>query len=130
MPRSATTRLLSVTFGEIPPRTHDGRILPVEDLLLASDGYSRGVDDPPDYVATFTPTARRCSLITPRRHVRRALDVGTGGGAQALLAAHHADHVVATDVNPRALAFAGFNAALNGIDTIELKRGDGFDPFR
>jgi methylase of polypeptide subunit release factors len=122
----AATGLATVEAnGDLAPR---GRILPVEDLLLASDGYSRGVDDPPDYVATFTPTARRCSLITPRRHVRRALDVGTGGGAQALLAAQHADEVVATDLNPRALAFARVNAALSEIGNVELRQGSLFDP--
>jgi methylase of polypeptide subunit release factors len=111
--------------GDLVPR---GRILPVEDLLLASDGYSQGAADPADYVATFTPTARRCSLITPRRHVRRALDVGTGSGAQALLAARHADEVVATDLNPRALAFTRTNAALSGVRNVETREGSLFEP--
>ena len=39
-----------------------------------------------------------------------ALDLGTGCGIQALLAAKHSERVVATDVNERALAFAAFNA--------------------
>jgi hypothetical protein len=56
------------------------------------------------------------------------LDLGTGCGIQALLAARHADHVVATDVNPRALAFAEFNAWLNGIDCIEFRLGREFEP--
>ena len=37
-----------------------------------------------------------------------------GNGHQALLAARHADHVTAVDINPRALRFAEFNAILNG----------------
>jgi hypothetical protein len=36
--------------------------------------------------------------------------------------------VVATDVNPRALAVAAFNAALNGIGNIALRRGSLFEP--
>ena len=104
-----------------------GRIAPVEGLLLASDAYSRG-EDPPDYVATYTPTARTCALLTPRRRVRRALDVGTGGGIQALLAARHSERVVATDVNERALAFAAFNAAVNGFGHVEVRRGSLFGP--
>jgi methylase of polypeptide subunit release factors len=31
-------------------------------------------------------------------------------------------------VNPRALGYTAFNAALNGVDAIELRRGDGFAP--
>jgi SAM-dependent methyltransferase len=111
--------------GRVEPRV---RLLPVDELLIASDAWSRGVDDPPDYVATYTPTARTCAALTPRRHVARVLDVGTGNGVQALLAAAHADRVVASDVNPRALAFTALNAALNEIDNVETRAGSLFDP--
>jgi hypothetical protein len=47
---------------------------------------------------------------------------------QALLAAKHCQQVVATDLNERALAFAGFNARLNGVGNIELRQGDAFAP--
>ena len=47
---------------------------------------------------------------------------------QALLAAGHSEHVVATDVNPRALAFTELNAALSGIDNVETRRGSLFEP--
>ena len=39
-----------------------------------------------------------------------------GNGIQAILLAAYAERVVATDVNVRALAYAAFNAALNGAD--------------
>jgi hypothetical protein len=105
------------------------RIAPVENLLLASDRLSTNpTDDPPDYVSTYSPTARLCDLLTPRPHVERALDVGTGNGVQALLVAGHSEHVVATDVNPRALAFTELNAALSGLDNVECRRGSLFEP--
>jgi len=104
------------------------RIVPVDETLLASDGFTRDADDPPDYVATYTPTARTCDLLTPRPRCRRALDVGTGSGIHALLAARHARHVVATDVNPRALAYTELNAALNGLDNVECRAGSFFEP--
>src|SRR6266540_1324654 len=104
------------------------RILPIEQVLLASDGYSRDAEDPPDYVATYTPTARVCDSLTPRPRVRRAVDVGTGSGIHALLAAQHAEQVVATDVNPRALAYTELNAALNGLTNVECRRGSLFEP--
>jgi hypothetical protein len=56
--------------------------------------------------------------------------VGTGFGIQALLASRHAEHVVATDINERALAFARFNAALNGITNVEFRVGSFFEPVR
>ena len=111
--------------GEVLPR---GRIMPVEGLLLACDTFPRGAEDPPGYVAAFTPTASWCASLTPRRHAKRALDVGTGNGAQALFAARHSDHVVATDVNPRALAYTALNAALNGFDHVETRLGSLFAP--
>jgi Methyltransferase small domain len=60
--------------------------------------------------------------------VDSTLDLGTGCGIQALLAAKHSGGVIATDVNERALAFARFNAALNGIDIIDFRRGHLFEP--
>ncbi len=117
---------LAVRSGDkLEPR---GRIMPVEGLLLACDAFPSGSADPPGYVAAFTPTASWCAALTPRRRVGQALDVGTGNGAQALLAARHSTHVVATDVNPRALAFTALNAALNGFDNVETRLGNLFAP--
>lgn len=104
------------------------RILPIAKLLLASDGFSLEAEDPPDYVATYTPTARVLDSLTPRRMVESALDVGTGSGIHALLAARHARHVVATDVNDRALAYTQVNAGLSGLTNVECRRGSLFEP--
>jgi methylase of polypeptide subunit release factors len=110
---------------EVVPRA---RILPVDELYVAADGFSRDVDDPPDYVAAYTPTARLLDTLTPRSRVDRALDVGTGSGIHALRAAAHARQVIATDVNPRALEFTRLNAALNGLTNIEVRLGSLFEP--
>ena len=105
------------------------RIAPVDGLLIASDRLSTDpTDDPTDYVSTYSPTARLCDLLTPRPRSKRALDVGTGNGIHALLAARHSRRVVATDVNPRALAFTELNAALSGLDNVECRRGSLFEP--
>lgn len=61
---------------------------------------------------------------TPRR---RAIDLGTGSGVHAILASDHCESVVAVDINPRALEFARFNAALNGVKNIEFVQGDLFN---
>ena len=66
--------------------------------------------------------------LTIREPVERALDLCTGNGIQALLLARHAGHVVATDVNERALAFAAYNLALNGVSNVELRAGSLLQP--
>jgi len=101
------------------------RIVPHEQLLIASDRFAAGH---PDHVAAVHGPSATLAHLTVRRRVSSALDVGTGNGVQALLAAAHADRVVATDLNDRALAFTGFNAALNGIDNVELRAGSFFEP--
>lgn len=115
---------LAEVGDEVVPRV---RIMPIGELLVASDDYADG-EEPPDYVAAYTPTSQVCELLTPRHRVARALDVGSGSGVQALLAARHARHVVATDVNARALAYTELNAALNGLTNIECRRGSLFEP--
>ena len=105
-----------------------GRIAPAEGLLMSFDGFPVGDDDPHGYVASYTPTASWLAALTPRRRVGRALDIGTGSGAQALLAARHSEQVIATDLNPRAVAFTALNAALNGIDNLEVRLGSLFEP--
>jgi methylase of polypeptide subunit release factors len=126
----AAEALESIGFAERADlyRPH-ARILPVGDLYVASDDYPQqdGRDDPPDYVAAYTLTSRVCDCLTPRMRGARALDVGTGSGVQALLAARHVSHVVATDINPRALAFTEVNAALNGLTNVEVRLGSLFD---
>ena len=121
----AATGLAEV--GErVEPRS---RIAPVDGLLLASDRLSTDpTEDPEDYVSTYSPTARLCDVLTPRPKVKRALDIGTGNGVQALLAARHSSRVVATDVNARALAYTELNAALSGLPNVECRRGSLFEP--
>lgn len=117
---------LATTDGDLlVPRA---RIVPTEDVLLTFDTFSQGEGDPDGWVASFSPTAYWLASITPRRHAKRALDIGTGNGVHALLAAAHSDHVIATDVNARALAFTDISAALNGIDNVETRLGSLFDP--
>ena len=82
----------------------------------------------PLHVTGINAPATLLASLSVREPGVRALDLGTGNGIQALLAASHASSVVATDVNPRALAFGTFNAALNGIDRIEFRQGSWYEP--
>lgn len=65
--------------------------------------------------------------LVNRSQRRRAIDLGTGSGVHAILASDHCDKVVAVDINPRAIEFARFNGALNGIDNIEFVLSDLFN---
>ena len=80
------------------------------------------------FVRGVTPSSTQLANMTLRRPFRRALDMGTGEGIQAILASHHCQEVVATDVNPRALAFARFNLVWNGVEQVELRSGDRYAP--
>jgi SAM-dependent methyltransferase len=102
------------------------KLVPHGDLLLASDRDDGAMGH--DWVAGIHPPSVTLAKLTVRRPVARALDMGTGNGIQALLASRHADAVVATDVNPRALALARLNARLNEVDNLELREGSYFEP--
>ena len=105
------------------------RISPFEGVLLAHDPDV--LENPEDDIVTgLNSAARTLASLTPRISASRALDIGTGCGVQALLVAKHAEHVVATDVNPRALAYTRLSAALNGFDHVETREGSFFDPMQ
>ena len=105
------------------------RLIPYDGLILACDVKPRDFASmPADYVDGVTPPTRLLAALTVRRPIKAALDLGTGSGVQALLAARHSRHVVAVDVNPRALRYTAFNASLNGSSNIECRRGSLFEP--
>ncbi len=83
-----------------------------------------------NFVAALSPPGKAVAHTTVRRPVRTALDVCTGSGTQALLAARHAERVVGLDVNPHALALARLNQGLNGVDNVTWVEGDGFEPVK
>jgi methylase of polypeptide subunit release factors len=103
------------------------RLVPHDELLIASD-HGAAADGHADHVPGVHRPSVALAHLTVRGHGERALDLCTGNGIQAILLAAHAETVVATDVNARALAYARFNAALNGVDNVETRLGDFFEP--
>jgi len=100
-------------------------------LVLARDRFDEATGTlRADHVLGLNAPALNLARLTVRRPVRTALDVGCGGGVQALLAARHAARVVAADISPRALAFTRFNAALNGVANVDCREGSFFAPVR
>jgi HemK-related putative methylase len=68
--------------------------------------------------------------LVKRNPRKRAIDLGTGSGVHAILANEHCQSVVCVDISPRALEFARFNGAMNGIGNIEFLLSDLFDSIK
>lgn len=103
-------------------------LLPYYALVLLSD---RVLDDgpaPADFVMGLGQTTRSVAAMMVRKPSRLTLDLGTGSGVLALLAAGFSQKVIATDISERALAFARFNAEINGIQNVEFVQGSLFQP--
>ena len=81
-----------------------------------------------DTVMGVALSTRVLASVTPRRPVATALDLGTGSGVHALAAARHAERVVGTDVNPKALRYAELGARLNDVGSVEWRLGSFFEP--
>jgi hypothetical protein len=82
---------------------------------------------PTDHVLGVGGASATLASWTPRPQAERALDLGTGCGVQALHLSGHTGSVVATDISARALAFAAFNAGLNGV-RLDLRQGSLLEP--
>jgi hypothetical protein len=109
-------------------------LFPVGDRLIFSDHAwlmlprpSR-VNVPYDQVMFVGTDSRWLARATVRRHVGAALDLCTGSGIHALLAASHSQRVVAVDISPRAAQCARFNAQASGVTNLEIVVGDLFKP--
>jgi methylase of polypeptide subunit release factors len=101
--------------------------VPARGLLVAHDPE----EDAPvaaDHVLGVGGSTNTLAALTVRRPVEAALDMGTGSGLQALLAAAHTERVVGVDLNPRAIHYARLNAKLNEIANVEFRQGDLFEP--
>jgi methylase of polypeptide subunit release factors len=113
--------VLIVSDGAMHARV---KLEPFGGLLVASDPTYDG----PETVLGVGGVTRMLAALTVRRRCESALDLCTGSGALALLAAAHAERVVGVDLSKRALRLAHLNAALNGLETIDWRRGNLFEP--
>ena len=95
--------------------------------LIAADRSDYGADR--DHVIGVNPTAMTLAGLTVRGSMGSVLDVGTGGGVQALLASVDATHVTGIDINRHAVDIARFNGRMNGVDNVTWLEGDRFAPI-
>lgn len=99
------------------------------DFLVVSDQDSALRSGPVrhDHVLGIGGASVSLAHAIVRAPARRALDLGTGCGIQALHLDGHCEDVVATDTNRRALALAAATARLNGMSW-DLRCGSLFEP--
>jgi SAM-dependent methyltransferase len=97
----------------------------IDGLFILADPLEHGGDA----VMGMGPlTVPLCAAAKPLRPIGRALDLGCGAGVVALLLSRRAVKVVATDINPRAVAMTRFNARLNALENVEVREGSLFEP--
>ncbi|MFN2540114.1 MAG: methyltransferase [Mycobacteriales bacterium] len=125
LPDGARDALLAAGFAVV---THarvraPWRLTPLAGLLVLSDHAS----DDQDRVMTPGVTTTDLAWALPRPPGRRVLDVGTGSGVLALLAAAQGASSVATDVSSRACTFAGLSADFNDL-SLDVRTGSLLEP--
>ena len=101
------------------------RLLPFRGMLLACD-YADSVEAGGQLEQVMGLTASSVALadFTVRRPARTALDLGSGSGIQAFLAAAHSQQSCGVDRSARAIEFARFNAGLNAVANCEFLEGE------
>jgi SAM-dependent methyltransferase len=102
----------------LQPVHHDG-----VEVVVPHDPGRAGAGVDRDQVLGVGAASMTLAAATPRDPVDRVLDLGAGAGVQALLAEDHGRSVVATDRNPRAVAFTRLAAALHGVE-LDAREGD------
>lgn len=98
-------------------------------LHKVKDGkYLRGRDDVWPIFAYESPYIAKKAIVKKDDYV---LDLATGSGIIALFCADKAKKVIGTDINPKAINYAKFNAILNGLeDKVEFRLGNLFEPIK
>jgi release factor glutamine methyltransferase len=73
------------------------------------------------------PAAAGAAVLVEMRPGDRVLDMGTGSGVNAILAASKSTDVVAVDINPQAVEAARRNVIRNGVaDRFDVRHSDVF----
>ncbi len=97
------------------------------DVFVFGDLARRGQRrDHVDGHTTAAELARQ--LAVPIGPGQRLLDLGTGSGIHALLAARAGATAVGADINPHALHLAALGAELNDIDGADWRQGSWYGP--
>ena len=120
-----------------PNSAHDAiatvMINPIAGLYLLSDHWqvAPGQKAPADVVfSPLSTNTQQFAALLPRDPCETALELCSGSGVAALMAARTAAHAWAVDITERSTRFAQFNAELNGIANVTNIRGDLYEPVK
>lgn len=97
--------------------------------FIATDSITNQTEDF-NFVMPLLPESYEFAASTPRAGVDATLDLCTGSGVHALLAAQHSRSVCGVDISPRAIAFSRFNLWLNDARNVTFEQGDLFAPVQ
>lgn len=112
--------------------------VPYGDMVVLAD-FSRRPLGPVEPARDHVMGIGRSTLVPTRllegamkrqagARLHTALDLGCGCGFLALWAGAWCDRVIGTDINPRAIELARFNALLNGRANVEIRQGSLTEP--
>lgn len=101
-------------------------LIPFDEMIFAADWRESSLSEPVMGIAASSKVLGRFCI---KKNVNKTLDLGTGGGILSLISAMHSKTVIGIDCNARAVEFARFNSALNGISNTEFLVGDWFAPI-
>ncbi len=98
-------------------------LYPLLGRLILTDGHISNRNHL-DQVYPLGSDSHFLTRLAPRPQVGVSLDLCTGSGVHAILAASHCQRSFGLDISPRALDFARFNAGLNRLEQVEFLQSD------
>lgn len=125
------TPTVSAEYAELIRRWHENAYADARSAAGSTqtfDYLGRIIDVPPE-VHSITPVSHLLgkAVLDEVRAGDRVLDMGTGSGVNAILAAARSTDVVAVDVNPFAIEAARRNTERNGVsDRVDVRHSDVF----
>jgi SAM-dependent methyltransferase len=107
-------------------------LIPAGGVLAFSDPIEdpASTTPPDEFILPIGVATRFVDDLSVREPCELAIDLGCGQGYLALRSLTHAQRCIASDINPRAVAFARLNAGLNGgADRVDTRLGSFFEPL-
>lgn len=129
LPTGGLDLLANLGLVEVEGETVRAAVLlyPLSGLHIASDFPGRDLGGEDFVFPAISQQTWEYLNILPDTPCKSLLEIGTGSGAAALLAARYAESVTATDISPRCLRFAEFNRRLNAVDGVRFVQSDVYD---